>query len=65
MPRNKRRPRWTRETCGTCEFFRPVVGAELTAQKGECKESSVLGDRVSAWPETTETTPACGRWQEV
>ena len=47
MPRHKR---WTQETCGTCGFFRPVVGAELTAQKGECKEGSVLGDRVSSWP---------------
>ena len=60
--KRKRDSRWRDEVCGTCEFFRRAVGEEITGYAGTCRESSI-GE--SGFPRTTDSTPACGRWQEV
>ena len=58
----ERDPRWKSQTCGTCEFFRRAVGEEITGYAGTCRESSIGSD---GFPRTTDSEPACGRWQEV
>ena len=53
--------KWKTETCGTCEFFRRAVGAEITGYAGVCCESSIKSD---GFPRTTQDEPACRHWRK-
>jgi len=43
-------------TCGTCKWFRRIVGAEIESERGDC----VL---LPKWERKLADTPACSKWK--